>query len=70
MRELERLHFEREQEMYRSAKEMIGAFQSDWLIRFEEFHRIFIELYKKLEEVDGEVEIIKGTFNKCKSKKI
>lgn len=67
-RELEWLRLERKQEMCRAAEEMIGVFQSGWLIKFEEFHGMFFGLYKRLVELDGEVELMKETFTECKSK--
>lgn len=67
-RELERLRLEREEEMRRTAEEMIGAFQSDWLIKFEEFHDMVIELHRRLVELDEEVKLVKKMFTERKSK--
>nr|CAD1842272.1 unnamed protein product [Ananas comosus var. bracteatus] len=66
-KELERQRLEKEEQMRLLLGEMIGEFQKEWLLKFEEFEPRLVAFERRIAELGEEMNILKEKFVKNRS---
>lgn len=68
LKEIEKMKFEKEEEMKLIAEEMVLAFESEWLVKFDEYNELVLLNGMKLAELEESVKCFKERMAECKGK--
>lgn len=68
LKEIEKMKFVKEEEMNLIAGEMVLAFESEWLVKFDEYNELVLLNGMKLAELEESVKCFKERMAECKGK--
>ncbi|CAL9205652.1 unnamed protein product [Musa hybrid cultivar] len=63
-KELERQRFEKEEEIRRTAMEMINGFEKEWMLKLEHYDSSVVILFGRMVELKEKMELLKGRLAK------